>query len=60
VLGLESEAKEVRVVFVLLTDGFAKACLSQTWGDYSTNAIDCGYDYLPPAWLRLRINKIIM
>ena len=28
----------------------------QTWGDYSTNVID--YDYLPPARLRLRINKI--
>jgi len=30
----------------------------QTWGDYSTNVID--YDYLPPAPLRLRINKITM
>jgi len=30
----------------------------QTWGDYSTNVID--YDYLPPARLRLRINKITM
>jgi len=30
----------------------------QTWGDYSTNVID--YDDLPPARLRLRINKITM
>jgi len=27
----------------------------QTWGDYITNVID--YDYLPPARLRLRVNK---
>ena len=31
-------------------------CYSQTWGDYNTNVI--GYNYLPPARLRLRINKI--
>jgi len=28
----------------------------QTWRDYITNVIN--YDYLPPARLRLRINKI--
>jgi len=35
-----------------------KHAIKQTWGDYSTNVID--YDYLPPARLRLRINKIAM
>jgi len=35
----------------------------QTWGNYSnysTNVIDYDYDYLPPAGLGLRINKIAM
>ena len=31
---------------------------SRHWGYYITIVIDC--DYLPPAWLRLRMNKITM
>jgi len=31
---------------------------NQTRGDYRTNVIN--YDYLPPARLRLRLNKITM
>ena len=33
---------------------------NQTWGDYSTNVIDCNYLPLARLWLRLRINKITM
>jgi len=48
----------VEVNWDMTFDLFIKPTKQQTWGDYITNVID--YDYLPPARLRLRINKITM